>query len=69
MIYVVFILCGIIAFEKILHHIERQDLYNRIMSKSLSEYKSTPYKSRGQAHKRVLARWREPRYHGGDEIT
>lgn len=53
-----YILCGIIVIQALLHHFERHDLYNRIMSKNLTEYKGErglPIKS---AHRQVLNRWK-----------
>lgn len=51
-------LCGVIALQQIIHHIERRDLYNRIMSKNLTEYKGESPGYRVSAHKRALNRWR-----------
>lgn len=62
---VVYILCGVILIQQLLHHAERKDLYNRIMSKNLTEYKGEPLPYQVSAHKRVLNRWRQRR--GGDE--
>lgn len=58
-------LCGIIVVQQIIHHIERKDLYNRIMSKNLTEYKGDSPGYQVSAHKRVLNRWRERK--GGDD--
>lgn len=58
-------LCGIIVIQQIIHHIERKDLYNRIMSKNLTEYKGESPGYQVSAHKRVLNRWRERK--GGDD--
>ena len=54
------LLVAIIILQVILHSIERRDLYNRIMSKSLTEYKqdTTPPKHTQSAHDRVLNKWR-----------
>ena len=61
----VYALCGVIAIQQIMHHCERKDLYNRIMSKNLTEYKGDSPGYQLSAHRRVLNRWRERR--GGDE--
>lgn len=55
---IVYILCGIIIFQSIIHHFERKDLYNRIMSKNFTEYKGEKCISAKSAHDRVLKRWR-----------
>lgn len=54
------ILIAVIILQAIFHYLERRDLYNRLMSKNLSEYKQG-----GQlpphipsAHDRVLKKWR-----------
>ena len=62
---VIYALCGVIVVQNILHHFERKDLYNRIMSKNLTEYKGEPLPYQTSAHRRVLDRWRARR--GGDE--
>ena len=58
---IVYILLGIVVVQDILHRVERRDLYNRIMSKSLPEYKQskTPPKTPKPAHKRVLDKWHD----------
>lgn len=53
-----YILCGIVILQSIIHHFERKDLYNRIMSKNLMEYKGEKCISAKSAHDRVLNRWR-----------
>ena len=58
-------LCGVIVIQQIIHHRERQDLYNRIMSKNLTEYKGESPGYQVSAHKRVLKRWRNSK--GGDD--
>lgn len=55
---IVYVLCGIIVIQSISHHFERKDLYNRIMSKNLTEYKGKEPLSIESAHRRVLNRWR-----------
>jgi hypothetical protein len=55
------------ALQAILHHMERRDMYNRLMSKSLTEYKQSdamPPKRISSAHDRVLNKWRDRQ--GGD---
>ena len=57
----------IILAQQIIHHYERKDLYSRIMSRNLTEYKraeEAPSRP-ASAHKRVLDRWRKRR--GGDD--
>jgi hypothetical protein len=61
----VYALCGVIALQQIMHHYERKDLYNRIMSKNLTEYKGDSPGYQISAHRRVLNRWRQRR--GGDD--
>lgn len=51
-------LCGVIIIQQIIHHFERKDLYNRIMSKNLTEYKGDSPGYQVSAHKKVLNRWR-----------
>jgi hypothetical protein len=61
------ILLAVILFQALLHYIERRDLYNRLMSKDLTEYKNSgnpPPKSVPSAHDKVLKKWRSK---GGDE--
>jgi hypothetical protein len=55
----VYALCGVILIQQIIHHCERKDLYNRIMSKNLTEYKGDSPGYQISAHKRVLNKWRE----------
>lgn len=52
------ILLGIIILLIVLHHFERRDLYNRIMSKNLTEYKGEKSRYTPSAHQSVLQRWR-----------
>ena len=61
------ILIGIIVLQIIIHYIERRDMYNRLMSKSLTEYKQggSPPKHTPSAHSRVLQNWRDKA--GGQE--
>ena len=55
----VYILCGVVVLQQVLHHAERKDLYNRIMSKNLTEYKGESPGYQVSAHKQVLNRWRQ----------
>lgn len=52
--------CGaVIAVQAILHYIERRELYNRIMSRDLTEYREKrPSRAAPSAHERILKRWR-----------
>lgn len=64
----VYVVSGaIILAQAIIHYFERKDLYDRIMSKSLTEYKHSGEAPAcpKSAHKQVLERWRERR--GGDD--
>ena len=62
---VVCALLGVIVIQSVIHRFERKDLYNRIMSKNLTEYKGDSPGYQVSAHKRVLNRWRE--HKGGDD--
>ena len=59
-----YFLAVIIALLTVFQHFERRDLYNRIMSRDLSEYKGEKVKGTLSAHEKVLKRWREKE---GDE--
>ena len=50
----------VILAQQILHYIERNQLQDRIMSRSLQEYKQSDEKptSAKSAHERVLRKWR-----------
>jgi len=61
----VYALCGVILIQQIIHHYERKDLYDRIMSKNLTEYKGDSPGYQASAHSRVLSRWRQRK--GGDD--
>lgn len=54
---------GIIIID-VIHHNERKDLYDRLMSKNLSEYKSatdsTPPKAVKSKSARMREKWRHP---------
>ena len=55
------ILIAVIILQNTLHYLERRDMYNRLMSKSLTEYKqsgASPPKHIPSAHDRVLKGWR-----------
>lgn len=54
------ILITVIIIQSIIHFIERRDMYNRLMSKSLTEYKrgDTPPIHIPSAHQRTLNNWR-----------
>ena len=55
---IVYILCGIIVLQSIIQHFERKDLYNRIMSRDLSDYKGEKVSRVISAHERALNKWR-----------
>ena len=62
------ILIAVIVMQSIFHFTERRDMYNRLMSKSYTEYKaidSTPPKNIPSAHSKVINRWRNTK--AGDE--
>ena len=55
------VLVAVIMIQAIFHYCERRDLYDRLMSKDLSEYKksgSPPPKQVPSAHDRVMKNWR-----------
>ena len=61
------ILVAIIIIQSILHFIERRDMYSRLMSKNLSDYKQAdkkPPKHIPSAHELTLRKWRNK---AGDE--
>jgi hypothetical protein len=61
------ILFAVIIIQSVIHFIERRDMYNRLMSKSLSEYKQSdkiPPKHIPSAHELTLRKWRNK---AGDE--
>lgn len=66
MTFVIYALCGVLVLQQVIHHFERKDLYNRIMSKNLTEYKGDSPGYQVSAHKKVLSRWRK-RKGGADE--
>ena len=52
----------VIVVQNIIHHIERRDMYNRLMSKDLKEYKQSstpPTNNIPSAHDRVLKNWKK----------
>lgn len=55
------ILIAVIITQEIIHFIERRDMYNRLMSKPLSEYKQSGNhpKHIPSAHNRILNNWRK----------
>lgn len=55
------ILITVIIIQAIIHFLERRDMYNRLMSKNLAEYKNSgsPPKHIPSAHNRVLNDWRK----------
>lgn len=61
------ILIAVIITQSVIHFVERRDMYNRLMSKSLTEYKQsdkTPPKHIPSAHEQTLRKWRNK---AGDE--
>lgn len=60
------ILVAVIMIQALLHYSERRDMYNRLMSKNLTEYKQSgnPPKHIPSAHDRILSKWRNK---AGDE--
>ena len=56
---ITYILCGVIVLQYIIHYVERRDLYNRLMSRDLNDYKGKPIQRAMSAHEAVLKRWRE----------
>lgn len=54
----IYILCGVIVIQSVIHHIERKDLYNRIMCKSITEYKGDCKSFKKSAHQSAIERWR-----------
>mgnify|MGYP004725866531 CR=1 FL=1 len=71
-----FLLCVIaiqtltIVGMSIVQHIERKDLYNRLLSSNMAEYnniKADEPKQPSSRHKAVLKRWRKDGAQVGDE--
>ena len=55
------ILIVVIILQSIIHFLERRDMYNRLMSKDLTEYKqggAPPPRRIPSAHDRTLQKWR-----------
>lgn len=55
------IVIAFLILQSFLHFCERRDMYNRLMSKNLTEYKQSdknPPKHIPSAHERTLNRWR-----------
>ena len=57
---IVILLIAVIIIQAIINRCERRDMLNRLMSKSLTDYKQggMPPKSIPSAHDRVLKKWR-----------
>ncbi|MBQ4556524.1 MAG: hypothetical protein IJA60_02620 [Clostridia bacterium] len=53
-----YVLVAFLILQYIMHHFERKDLYNRIMSKDLTEYKGQKTNYTPSAHEKVLKNWR-----------
>ena len=65
--YLYVVLFFIILLQTIIHYLERRDMYNRLMSKNLTEYKqgkNLPPQHIPSAHDRVISKWRK---RAGDE--
>ena len=62
LICIIFGLIGLMCLLMVQAHRERKDLYNRIMSGSVKEYKqidtNNPVKSVKSAHDKVIDKWR-----------
>jgi predicted TPR repeat methyltransferase len=57
--YIIGALILTIIIKDMLHKAERKDLYNRIMSKDLTEFKQDGHiKQMKSAHDRVMNKWR-----------
>ena len=59
------VLCGIIVAQQIVHYAERRDLYDRLMSRDVNEYKHARARDKPPAgtvsrHEQIMKRWREP---------
>lgn len=48
------VILALVVFQ----HLERRNLYNRIMSKNLTEYKNNGFHSVQSAHRKALNKWR-----------
>lgn len=59
MISIDILLCAVILVLVAVHWLERRDLYNRIMSGSLDEYKGEKHIRAPSAHERAIKRWRQ----------
>ena len=57
----VFALIAVIIVQSFIHFIERRDMYNRLMSRDLTEYKKSgkPPIHIPSAHTRTLQKWRD----------
>ena len=64
MMLVIVCLSLIVLAQQLLHYKERKDLYNRLMSRNLDEYKrvcskDTTAEKRESPHQRAIRDWRE----------
>ena len=52
------ILCGVIVAQSVIHHIERQDLYDRIQSGTFADYQAgkSPPRARSPTRREILSR-------------
>ena len=70
MYYIICIaLCAVIVFIELMHMWERRDLYNRIMSKDIKDYRNFSGNAEmhhmPSRHDEVLQRWRDNNKKGG----
>lgn len=65
--YLNWVLVAFLILQEIWHRTERKDLYNRLMSKNLTEYKGEKASYTPSAHEKVLKRWRSKRKGGEKE--
>ena len=67
---IAYVLAVIIAIQAILHAIERKDLYNRIMSRDIADYKvlksDKPVKPVVPKYKKVMTEWRKGKREEGE---
>ncbi len=60
---VIIALCAVIALQAVFHYAERRDLYNRIMCRDLTEYRSdsgkNPKSSLNARHDEIMKKWRD----------
>lgn len=64
--FIIILLIAVIIIQAFINRCERRDMLNRLMSKSLTDYKQggMPPKAIPSAHDRVLNKWRNK---AGDE--